>query len=1703
MASIAIPGYRLTEQIYSGSRTEVYRGISESDTQPIVIKLLKSDNPPLNEQVQFRNQYTIAKNLDLPGVVKHLRLQTFDRKLVLVLEDFGGISLKEEMQKFGERGFGTSADSLKEFLQIAIHVVESLEGLYQNRVIHKDIKPDNILINPETRQIKLIDFSISTLLPKENQEIQNPNVLEGTLPYMSPEQTGRMNKSIDYRTDFYSLGVTFYELLTGKLPFQSDDPMELVHCHIARKPVPPIDVNPLIPQVLSNMVIKLMAKTAEERYQSAFGIRYDLEKCLQEYSAKGRISPFDLAKRDIAERFSIPETLYGREAEVATLLAAFDRVSFGSTEMMLVAGFSGIGKTAIVNEVHKPIVRQRGYFIKGKYDQFKRDIPFSAWVQAFQNLIRQLLTESAADLAEWKAKILAALGENGQVIIDVIPELEILIGKQPPLAELEGSAAQNRFNLLFQNFMQVFATKEHPLVIFLDDLQWADLASLKLMQLLMSEKNSHNLLLIGAYRDNEVSDAHPFMLTLDEIRKESAIINQIILAPLDQTSLNRLIADTLSCPPLRAMPLTELVFQKTKGNPFFSNQFLKSLYEEGLIFFDFNSGYWQCDIAGVRALSLSDDIVEFMATQLQKFPENTREVLKLGACIGNQFDLATLAIVHEKSQGETAADLWKALQEGLVIPVGEVYKLFQESEPTSADDRHSSVRYKFLHDRVQQAGYFLIPESQKQSTHLKIGQLLLSNTPPAEREELIFDIVNQLNIGKELITKQTERIDLAQLNLIAGRKAMVSTAYAAAIRYLSVGIELLPDSSWQNQYDLTLGLYESVTEASYLNGDFEQMEKFAAVVLQHAKTVLDKVKVYEAKIYTYTQINQHEALKVGLEVLKLLGVNLPNSPTQSDIQRGLEETNAYLKGKNIPDLINLPLMQDASKQAALRIISSLAPAAYNLIPPLFMLMGFEQVKLSIEYGNAHLSTSSYADYAGILCGLFQDIENGYQFGELAFKLLERLNAKELKSKIFFKVPMFTWHRKHKARETLSLLQESYKSGLETGDMQHVGYSAFFKCQYSFFCGLELTELEREIKTFSNALAQLKQEKPLNYNEIFRQVVLNLKGQSENPCVLNGEAYNEEQSLADFHATNNRIGLHNIYLSKQILYYLFGQPYQAIENAVLAEEYLDSMTGMLCVPAFYLYDSLARLETFNGTKKNRGDIFKKVKANQDNMQKWTYYAPTNYLHKYYLIEAEQHRVLANFTQATYYYDRAIALAKENEFIHEEALAYELSAKMYLAWGKEKIAKLYLTDAYYTYERWGATAKLADLQKCYPELLSEFLPETTSFDRQETILEMKKATVTSTSGSMSQFLDLGSVIKASQAISGEINLGKLLSKLMEVAIENAGASKGALMLISGENLVLEAVTGCPNLEKYRPQNENSHNSNLAVKVLPSVPVSESQEIPLSVINYVFRTQEVLVLANATTDATFAADRYIIQHQPKSLLCVPIVNQGKAIGILYLENNLATGAFTPARLEVLKILSSQAAISLENARLYQTLIAKNEELRIAEENYRSIFENALEGIFQATPSGRYISVNPAMARTYGYDSPDEMIASIGNIGSEIYVDSSSLDEFYHLMQSQGKVKDFEYRAYRKDGGIIWVQEDARAVRDGDGNVLYFEGIIQDVTERRRKEEDLQRQLQELRIEIDQQKRQQEVAAITQSDYFQEIQAEAGDLELDDFWN
>ncbi|WP_414528857.1 AAA family ATPase [Nodularia chucula] len=1509
-----IDGYKLREKLYQGSKTQIYRAVRSLDQQAVVIKLLQQEYPSFTELLQFRNQYTIAKNLNISGVIYPYSLETCGNSYALVMEDFGGISLREYTKN--------QPLELQDFFDIALQIVDILQGLYKHRIIHKDIKPANILINPETKQIKLIDFSIASLLPRETQEIKSPNVLEGTLAYLSPEQSGRMNRGIDYRSDFYTLGVTFYELLTGQLPFLSDVPMELIHCHIAK--IPPTIKSQKIPQVLDNIIQKLMAKNAEDRYQSALGIKYDLEKCQLQLQEIGGIGDFPIAQQDICDRLMIPEKLYGREAEIQTLIAAFDRVSLGTTEMMLVTGFSGIGKTAVINEVHKPIVRQRGYFIKGKFDQFNRNIPFSGFVQAFRDLIRQLLTENDQQLKQWQNKILSALGENAQVIIQVIPELEKIIGAQPPAPKLLGTAAQTRFNLLFQKFVQVFTAKEHPLVIFLDDLQWVDSASLRLMQLLMDESHQGYLLLLAAYRDNEVSSTHPLMMALNNIQEAGAYIQKIHLTNLSSSQLNQLVAETLVCPEDLAWNLSKLVYQKTEGNPFFTTQFIKSLYQDGLIQFNWDLGCWQCDITQINQQAVTDNIVDFMTIQLEKLPESTQNILQLAACIGNQFDLATLAIVSELSEIEVSADLWKALEEGLVLPTGDIYKFFQHTDQDAqinASNTNSTpvAIYKFLHDRVQQAAYALIPDDQKEITHLKLGQLLLNNISASKKEEKIFQLVSQLNVGYKLINQQNKREQLAELNLLAGKKAMASTAYTAAVQYLMLGIEMLAADSWQSQYQLTLELYEVAATAEYLNTNFQQAINLTDQILAQTSQILDTIKAYELKVQVYiAQDHQVKAIETGLKALEQLKISLISSEEQ-------EHTLAQIL--HLADLDNIPEMTNPESLAALRLLMSITPPIHHVKPEMFPSVTFTMLHLCGKEGISPVSAFAYGNYSVLLCTARKDVDTAYHYGQISLRLVEKYHSQEISSKVYMIFGVFVCAYKEHGSNTLKFLRDSIQCGLEGGDIEHASYSMMAECSHLFLIGENLNTVEERQAQCIDLLLKLKQKHCLDYAKIWRQVTLNLLGCCTDPYQLIGVDFDETEILPHLQNTHNHQSLFAFYFAKVFIFYTFGQYEKALTSAEKATEYIHGAFGILPVVAHNFYYSLCLLAEYNGENEKLAQVV----SNQKLMQVWARYAAVNFQHKYDLIEAEIARVMGDHLQAIEYYDRAIAGAKKHEYLSEEALSNELAAKFYLEWGKEKLAPGYMQEAYYCYARWGAKAKIDHLEKQYSQLLQPIVQQRRlNINALETIshhslisYKTRTSAPSSSSSNSNPFhhLDLATILKASQVLSREIDLDSLITTLTQVLLQNSGAEKVALILPEENTWVVTAIATMADVETGTPI------------PLKQIPLDSSTEVPCKLIYAVRQTGESILIDDISKDINWAGDAYIVTYQPKSVLCTPILNQGKLIGILYLENRLVTGAFTNDRLTILNFLSSQAAISLENSRLYQKSQQTLQELQQAQ--------------------------------------------------------------------------------------------------------------------------------------------------------------------------
>ncbi len=1616
-----INNYQIIELLSEGADSLVYRALNQ-DNQPVILKILKADYPTALELSRYQQEYEITRSLNSEYVVKAYDLQRYQNSLIILLEDFGGESLKIWMKR---RKF-----TLDESLSIAIKITESLAVIHAANIIHKDINPSNIVYNP-SQQLKIIDFGIS-ILECENPLIRNPDRLEGTLAYISPEQTGRMNRAIDYRSDFYSLGVTLYELLTQQLPFETSEAMELVHCHIAKQPVTPHELG--VPLVLSQIIMKLLAKTAEERYQSAWGVKADLERC-QDKLHNGEIALFAIASEDVSDKLQIPQKLYGREAELKQLLASFERVSQGTNEIIMITGYSGIGKSALVNEVHKPIVTARGHFIAGKFDQFKRNVPYASLIQAFQDLIQQILTESEELIQNWRQQLKDALGTNGQVIIDVIPEVALIIGEQPPVAQLGQTESQNRFHLVLQKFMRVFAKKASPLVLFIDDLQWADLASLKLIKLLITDSESHCLLMIGAYREQEVSN-HPLLSILKQIQQHGQMVSTIHLQPLNLKHVNQLITDTLNYSNQDTRNLAELLYHKTHGNPFFLTQLLKFLSTDRLLVFNTQTGRWQCDWEKIQAIGITDNVVELMIGNIQKLNEETQHILKLAACIGNRFDVNILVVVSSQSPFAVAEQLWSAMQAGLIIPVSNVYNLINNKYVNSSD-YPLSISYKFLHDRVQQAAYDLIPESQKQETHLKIGQLLLKNTPEDVLTENIFNIVNQLNVGAKSIKSESKREELAKLNLIAGQKAKAAAAYETAIRYLELALKAA--NNWQCQYELTLNIHIKTIEVKYLNAQFAEAEKLSAIVLQQAKTFRERVNVYELQIQSFISTSQYNlAINIAMQALTELSIFLPLKPSKNRIIAETKEIQSLLGNRQIADLAELPEMTDLDKLAALRILLFIASSAYVTSSQLFALVTLRAVNLCIQYGNSHLAAGAYVLYGLFLCSAVIDIDSGYRFGQLSLKLLDQFNGKQFTAMVLYVFHSIIKNWQVNINESIESLAELVHSGIENGNIEYSSYAAMNYYHYMFYVGKKLTYIEQEAIKYIEIIMKLGQEQAIYCMQIFRQCILNLQGRSVDKYQLIGEFFSESVSLPLFIQVKNDFALFLVYLNKSILSYIFKNYPQNITQASLTENYVASAAGSSWVVNHYFYASLGLLaQYFYLETAPQKQLLKKISGNQKLLQKWAEHAPMNYQHKYDLVAAEKARVLGKHLQAMADYDRAIQGARQQGYIQEEAIACERAAEFYLSIGREEISELYMKNAHYCYSRWGATAKVKDLESEYPFLLVStsnrigIQHDTTYSDTDNT-----------------DVLDLPTVIKASQAIAGEIVRENLLAKLIKIAIENAGAQTGFLILEHLGQLVIEAKgTVTPN----------------EVEVQQSIGVEASLQLPISLLNYVTRTRESIVLDDATQFSKFTTDPYITENQPKSILCTPIIYQGKLIGLFYLENNLTTAAFTDDRLEILKLLSSQAAISLQNAQLYVAL--QERERQIAQ-----FLEAVPVGIFVLNANGQPYYANQTAQQLLGKGimsapSTEELIKAyqIYQAGTGQLYPTGEQPIFRALKGESTNADDIEIHHLDR---IIPVEASATPIFDTQGQVVYAITAFTDITQRKQAESERIKFIQELAI-------------------------------------
>jgi PAS domain S-box-containing protein len=1577
----------------------LYRGRSEDAPVNVLVLSPSAEYPTPKSLKWLEHAYSLREELDPKWAARPIALARHWDRTVLVLEDPGGVPL--------DRLLGQPLD-IAFSLRLAISLSTAIGHLHQRGIIHKDIKPANVLVNSETGRCWLRGFGLASRLPRERQAPDSPESIAGTFAYMAPEQTGRMNRSIDSRSDLYALGVTLYETLTGSLPFTAFDPMEWVHCHIARKPVAPSERSANVPAPLSQIIMKLLAKTAEERYQTAAGLESDLRHCLVEFERQGRIDPFALGEHDAPDRLLIPEKLYGRARDVDTLLASFDRiVKSGTPELVLVSGYSGIGKSSVVNELHRVLVPARGLFASGKFDQYKRDIPYSTLVQAFQSLVRPLLGKSEAELASWRYALAEALGPNGQLMVDLVPELKLIIGEQPPIPELPPQDAQRRFQSVFRRFIGVFSRPEHPLTLFLDDLQWLDTATVDLLGDLLTRPGVRHLMLIGAYRDNEVDAAHPLLRKLETIRKTGARVQEIVLAPLTREDLGRLIADSLHCETDRITPLAQVVHEKTAGNPFFAIQFISALAEQGLLAFDHDEGRWYWDLNRIHAKGYTDNVAELMVEKLIRLPLETRKALREFACLGNSTDISTLSIVQDSSKEKVHADLWEAMRLDLVVR-------FKGS-------------YKFIHDRVQEAAYSLIPEAERPAAHLRIGRRLAAHTPAEKQEEAIFEIVNQFNRGVALITSQEEREQLAELNLHAGERAKAASAYVSTLKYLAAGAKLLGNDCWERRHQLAFSLELHRAECEFLAGEPVTAADRLTVLSSRAANTVELATVACLRVDLYTTLDDSDrAVRVGLDYLRHLGIEWSPHPAEDEARREYERIWKKLGSRAIEELIELPLMTDPESLATLDVLTKVLPPALFTDANLLSLAICRAVNLSLERGNSDGSCFAYV-WLGVIAGPhFGNYKAGFRFGQLGHDLVEKRGLRRFKARTYvsFGNLVMPW-TKH-VKTCRDLLRREFEAANKIGDLTFAAYSRLDLNTNLLAAGDPLSEIQSEAE---HGLEFARKARfGLVIDRIIAQLGLirTLRGLTQKFGSFDDAQFDElrfERHLSG----NPALALPECwYWIRKLQARFFAGDFAAALNASLrAQRLLWTSPSCFETAEYHFYSALSRAACYDSAAADqRQQHFEALTLHHRQLEVWTANCPANFENRGALVGAEIARIEGCVVEAEDLYEKAIRSAHANGFVHNEALANELAARFYATRGFETIADAYLRNAWRCYLHWGADGKVRQLEKLYPRV------------REEAPAPAPAGSV----GAPVEQLDLTTVIHVSQAVSGEIVLEKLIETLMVISVEYAGAVRGLLLFPQDEELQIEAEAS------------TDHD---AVQVCLRQASATPVELPESVLRYVVRTHESVILDDALTPNPFSTDDYILQKRPRSVLCLPLLKQTRLAGVLYLENNLSPHVFNPARIAVLQLLASQAAISLENTRLYR-------DLEEREAKIRRLVEANIVGIVIWNLAGEIIEANEAFLRMVGYSREDLLSGGLRwtDLTPENWRDRD--ERAIAELRATGSVQPFEKEYFRKGGDRVPVLIGAAFFEGSENEGVAF---VLDLSERKRSEKELQRRETDLR--------------------------------------
>ncbi|OJJ15985.1 hypothetical protein BKI52_35010 [marine bacterium AO1-C] len=1505
--------------LFEGRNASIYFQVSDQFPTPVIVKVLNKNHPTPEELAQFNNEYIIAQVVnehgtqlnDTEGIRKIYQKGFVDQKPALYMEFIEGKTLGQRLKE--KKPLKTAT-----FLPIAISLAHILGRIHHHHIVHRDINPNNIMITPDN-QVKVIDLGLASQLPHKTFFVGN-HPLEGTIAYISPEQTGRMNRRVDYRSDLYSLGVTFYEMLTGRLPFQSTDKMEVVHAHLAVPPIPPEEINPSIPPILSKIVLKLLAKNAEDRYQSAYGLKVDLSDVDYHFKAAPH-SPIqvNIGQKDHSGMLRLSENLYGRKEVLQQLTQVYEKVAQGSTELALIAGKPGVGKSSLIHEMYPKIAQSNGFFIEGKYAQFQQQIPYSAITQAFNGLFRYLTTLPESQLAKWRTIILEVIGSNGRLLTDVMPDLELIIGPQPPVNELSGQEGQNRFQRLVQNFVKAISRKENPLVLFLDDLQWADASSLQLLRTMLNQDDNHFFWVIGAYRNNELSASHPLNDAIQFLKQNKITpVHEILLDNLTIEDIRALLSDTLHFDdPQKLYQFTELVHIKTQGNAFFVSQFLTSLYEEMLLTYSFKKQSWEWDIQRIQQRKITDNVAELMTDKVSNLPEDVQKTLKIAACFGNKFNLNEVAHIQKTTPENVFKSLWVAISAGYVNSPG---NHLSASALDQSDLQIEQAQFTFAHARIEQAIYGLLSLPEQEQLHQKIGQLLYEKQGASD--DFIFAIVNHFNRFITSSDDSSLQLLVAQLNHKAGQKAQKANAYEAAINYYAIATTCLNNKNWEEHYPLMFDVYFQCTACALLTGEFELAQNLYNQLLQQDLELLDRVETYQAlSDLSLAQSKVEQSLEQAFEALGLLGIELPTQEeTYADFQIiEYALANQHYADVTTEDIMNNRFIDSRKELLELKLWLKVGLTSYILgkvsVSSWAVMKG---VNITLTKGSSPQAASFLLSY-GMSKVYEGDHLGAYKIGKLALNLSEKVNSKTDNAMVNYLFGANILHWVSHQRKNARYQRKAIEDGLEGGNHAAAAYGMFSLLLGLFLTGHHLEEVEAEYNTFLPTLKRIDQfiYKDNVIPGIFKPLQ-QLQGKTPYTTSFDSEDFNEVQFVDE--CQNNGLAL--FYTAQARNLYIFNHFEQ---GAQLAEHYsliLQSFPSLISATEGVFYIALHLLAVYdNREKAQQAQDLVLIDEVIQKMEKWALDAPTNFRARHLFLLAEKaHLVEQKQFDAIDLYEMAIEEAHRTEYLYLEAMVHERLANFWLQHKKESYARLHLKQAAQLYKGWGAKAKVKMMQEQFPYFLSGDRHNLKNTEAERTAGEIQFYSTTHRSSTGGGVLDFNTILKSTNTLIGEVRLEPLLEKMLRIVAENAGAQRIFIIENVQDDLIV----------RLKGELEGKE---MGINEL-GIPLDKSTQLPVSLINYVFRNKTSEVIPNAVEEKLLRKDAYVRKNRPKSVLCYPIIRQERVSIIFYMENNLAIGAFTSERLEILNILSSQITVSIENALLYENLEEKvkerTEELR-----------------------------------------------------------------------------------------------------------------------------------------------------------------------------